>query len=111
MAVPGSVLSGRNRGSHALLKDGAKVVETAEDVLEDLGTWSTAVPKSLEGKSLPVDPLLAHMDPGEPYPLDRLVELTGMAPSRLLMRLTEFELRGQVARSGDGRFTRVLARR
>src|SRR4029079_11269627 len=37
MAVPGSVLGGRNRGSHALLKDGAKVVETADDILEELG--------------------------------------------------------------------------
>jgi hypothetical protein len=42
MAVPGSVLSGRNRGSHALLKDGAKVVETADDILQELG-WSSAV--------------------------------------------------------------------
>ena len=39
MAVPGSVLSGRNRGSHALLKDGAKVVESADDILEELG-WA-----------------------------------------------------------------------
>jgi DNA processing protein len=37
MAVPGSILGGRNRGSHALLKDGAKVVETADDILEELG--------------------------------------------------------------------------
>src|SRR4029079_12415013 len=37
MAVPGSVLGGRNRGSHALLKDGAKVVERADDILEELG--------------------------------------------------------------------------
>ena len=37
MAVPGSVLSGRNRGSHSLLKDGAKVVESAVDILEGLG--------------------------------------------------------------------------
>ena len=37
MAVPGSVLGGRNRGSHALLKDGAKVVESADDILEELG--------------------------------------------------------------------------
>ena len=41
MAVPGSVLGGRNRGSHALLKDGAKVVETADDILEELG-WPGA---------------------------------------------------------------------
>ena len=39
LAVPGSVLSGRNRGSHALLKDGAKVVETADDILEEMG-WN-----------------------------------------------------------------------
>ena len=37
MAVPGSVLTGRNRGSHSLLKDGAKVVETADDILDELG--------------------------------------------------------------------------
>ncbi len=37
LAVPGSVLSGRNRGSHSLLKDGAKVVESAVDILEGLG--------------------------------------------------------------------------
>ena len=42
MAVPGSILSGRNRGSHALLKDGAKVVETADDILEELGWPSSA---------------------------------------------------------------------
>lgn len=37
MAVPGSVLSGRHRASHALIKDGAKLVETADDILEELG--------------------------------------------------------------------------
>ena len=41
MAVPGSVLSGRNRGSHSLLKDGAKIVETADDILDELG-WHIA---------------------------------------------------------------------
>ena len=41
MAVPGSVLSGRNRGSHGLLKDGAKVVESADDILQELG-WQQA---------------------------------------------------------------------
>ena len=37
LAVPGNVLSGRNRGGHALLKDGARLVESADDVLEELG--------------------------------------------------------------------------
>ena len=38
LAVPGNVLNGRNRGGHALLRDGAKIVETADDILEELGS-------------------------------------------------------------------------
>ena len=37
MAVPGNVLSGRNRGAHALIRDGAKIVECADDIVEELG--------------------------------------------------------------------------
>ena len=53
MAVPGSVLGGRNRGSHGLLKDGAKVVESADDILEELG-WPAlrGGNGSLEGPAL-----------------------------------------------------------
>jgi DNA processing protein len=42
LAVPGHVLGGRNRGAHALLRDGAKIAETADDILEELGppSWS-----------------------------------------------------------------------
>ena len=37
MAVPGNVLSGRNKGGHALLRDGAKIVESADDIVRELG--------------------------------------------------------------------------
>ena len=37
LAVPGPVLGGRNKGAHALLRDGARIVETADDILEELG--------------------------------------------------------------------------
>ena len=40
LAVPGNVLSGRNRGAHALLRDGAKIVESADDILEELGLFA-----------------------------------------------------------------------
>src|SRR4029078_9441853 len=59
-AVPGSVLTGRNRGSHSLLKDGAKVVETADDILEELG-WPAARAGGGSGKLLNTDPLLDRM--------------------------------------------------
>jgi DNA processing protein len=109
MAVPGSILSGRNRGSHGLLKDGAKVVETADDILEELG-WPASTPASPSSdvpKSLISDVLLVGMAPGEAYGLEELMALTGLGAPRLLARLTEFELRGLVAGIGGGRYIRI----
>jgi DNA processing protein len=103
MAVPGSVLSGRNRGSHALLKDGAKVVETADDILQELG-WSSAA-RAEGSPHRRSEPLLAHMDPGEVYELDALAAATGLDAVRLLARLTELELDGLVSATG-GRYLR-----
>jgi DNA processing protein len=110
MAVPGSVLTGRNRGSHSLLKDGAKVVETADDILEELG-WPAARAAVESAKLLNPDPLLARMEAGEVYRLEELVETTGTAASKLLPRLMDLELQGYVAAVGGGRFTRTVARR
>lgn len=110
MAVPGSVLSGRNRGSHSLLKDGAKMVESADDILEELGWASMPIERggTRSGHAREEqDPLLARMDCGESYGLDALVAATGQAPARLLTRLMELELQGRVAKAG-GRFTRLL---
>ena len=42
MAVPGNVLSGRNRGGHALIKDGARIVESADDIVAELGLVACA---------------------------------------------------------------------
>ena len=106
MAVPGSVLSGRNRGSHQLLKDGAKVVETADDILEELG-WAPPAAGAVTGRKQP-DPLLSRMDAGEGYRLDDLVQATGMPAAKLLPRLLELELRGEIETAPGGRFMRVL---
>jgi DNA processing protein len=107
MAVPGSVLSGRNRGSHSLLKDGAKVVESADDILDGLG-WPVAPPASIPApKCLQQDNLLASMELGEVYRLDDLVERTGFSGPKLLTRLMELELAGLVSNTGSG-FARRL---
>jgi DNA processing protein len=113
MAVPGSVLNGRNRGSHLLIRDGAKVVETAVDILEDMG-WNSSIPPASEHQSvleagrklLVKDPLLARMEAGELYGLDQLVTLTGTSASKLLPRLMELELLGYIQAPGGGRFIR-----
>jgi DNA processing protein len=101
--VPGNVLSGRNRGAHALLKDGAKIVETADDILEELGMPASAPRTGHECG----DPILACLTPGEPSDLDAIAERSGLPAPRLLPRLFELELQGAVARVGGGRFVRV----
>ena len=121
MAVPGSVLGGRNRGSHALLKDGAKVVESADDILEELG-WpalSEALSDAgrLEGpactnakissNSLKIDSLLQRLTAGESYDLDEMSATVGLTGSQLLPRLTEWEMQGLLLRVAGGRY--VLA--
>jgi DNA processing protein len=102
LAVPGNVLSGRNRGAHALLRDGAKIVEGADDILEELGLPSRAA----RAGGVPGDSVLASLVPGEPADLDAIAERSGVAPAKLLPRLFELELQGLVARAGGGRFVR-----
>jgi DNA processing protein len=103
LAVPGNVLSGRNRGAHALLRDGAKIVETADDILEELRVPPGGVGPLASDRE---DPILACLTPGEPADLDAIAERTGVAAARLLPRLFELELAGLVARAGGGRFVR-----
>jgi len=112
MAVPGNVLTGRNRGGHALLRDGARIVETAADIVSELGLVGALLPA---GGSRGVaaaatscqDPMLAAMDTGHPYDLDALAALSGLGVARLLPRISELELRGLVRRLDGGRFIRL----
>lgn len=107
MAVPGNVLSGRNSGAHALIRDGAAIVETADDILEQTGVGSPGAAASAEASAPEApDPVLRHMDPGEVYGVDDLIERSGLDSAALLPRLTELEVAGRVARVGAGRFVR-----
>jgi len=114
LAVPGNILSGRNRGAHALLRDGAKIVESADDILEELGMVASA-PAShdrtagrVDGTgAAAADPVLDCLEPGEPSNLDEISERSGLQPPRLLPRLFELELQGLVRRAGGGRFVRI----
>ena len=112
LAVPGNVLSGRNRGAHALLRDGARIVESADDVLEELGmalgrAGNAGRAGTAGGENTARDPVLDALSVGEPADLDEIAERSGMNPSRLLPRLFELELKGRVTRVGGGRFLRV----
>jgi DNA processing protein len=117
LAVPGNVLGGRNYGAHALLRDGAKLVECADDILEELpasltqtglgiGDSGFAQKESQKLKLASQDPVLRAMDEGDPYDLDEIAERSGVDRMRLLPRLLELELAGALRRVDGGRFVR-----
>jgi len=111
MAVPGNVLSGRNRGAHALIRDGAKIVECADDIVEellDVATLTNACETALSSTSSAVsaDPIVTRMERGQAYDVDGLAALSGVENVRLLSRLIDLELQGHVRRVGGGRFMR-----
>ena len=113
MAVPGNVLSGRNRGGHALIRDGAKIVEGANDIVEELGLVEVGpqpeekAATGVRSSSSP-DRLLKVMDAGQPYDLDGLAAISGVDGVRLLPRLFALELQGLVRRVAGGRFMRPI---
>ena len=111
MAVPGNVLSGRSRGAHALIRDGAKIVECADDIVEELsGSWTSSarVEMTVSSNSSVVsdDPIVARMDEGQAYDVDGLAALSGLASVQLLARLIDLELQGRVRKVAGGRFMR-----
>jgi DNA processing protein len=103
-AIPGSIHSPQSRGCHALLKQGAKLVDSAEDILEEYR--GVRPPPAVASAPAPTDPLLASMG-FEPIGLDALVARTGRSAADLGARLLDLELAGRVARLPGQRFQRI----
>ena len=107
-AIPGSIHSPQSRGCHALIKQGAKLVESVADILEELrpGAASTARPRPASAVAPANDPVLEALG-FDPLTLDALAERTGWPPADLNIRLLELELDGRVARLPGQRFQRI----
>lgn len=132
-AIPGSIHAPQSRGCHALIRQGAKLVETAQDVLEELRLSSptalAAPPDKAPGRSkrslpsassrpspsplpqqqsldVPDSPLLQALG-YEPAGLDALQARTGLATATLQVELLELELAGEVVRLPGGWFQRL----
>lgn len=111
MAVPGPVREPTSRGCHALLRDGAALIECAEDVLRALGDRfkpHPGVPPAGEGPEAtsgeagepPLDPVDARVLRATGYEhtsLDRVVERTGLSAAQVGAALVRLELAGRVA--------------
>lgn len=127
-AIPGSIHAPQSRGCHALIRQGAKLVESAQDVLEELRLPASAAASALEGQaahgeedersgrggdagrdSIDTGPHAAVLSAlgFDPMGLDALGARTGMDAARLQVALLELELHGHVARLPGGLFQRM----
>lgn len=104
-AIPGSIHSPVARGCHKLIKQGAKLVETAQDVLEELGN-APQPPTSSETSTGSESPLLVALG-HDPCSLDQLSERTGLPTDQLLSELLALELTGQLATLPGNRYQRL----
>ena len=105
-AIPGSIHSPHARGCHALLRQGAKLVESAQDVLEDLRLVLPAAAAAQDSEQPEGEDALLEALGYDPMGLDALIARTGIPAPLLQARLLELELAGEVARLPGGLFQR-----
>ena len=116
-AIPGSIHAAQSRGCHALIKQGAKLVESPEDVLEELrpqtgGVEGTPLSIAENNHSMLGNGQIHHESAllealgFDPVGLDALLARTGLDTARLQAALLELELDGAVARLPGGLFQR-----
>ena len=121
LAVPGAVGNPLARGCHALLKDGAGLVEDYRDVLVALGIAIDAPPEPGRGAPARTDPGADDVDPevgallsaceGAPASFDQIVERCGLTAPRVSSMLLLLELDGAVAALPGGLYQRRSPKR
>jgi DNA processing protein len=118
MAIPGSIHSPLSKGCHELIRQGAKLVESADDVLSELPAGMIR-PREPGGRRPEQGMAVALLDPTDagvldciefaPIDLDGIVSASGLAASQVLAALTRLELGQRIERLADGRFCRCPA--
>ena len=109
-AVPGSIHSALSKGCHSLLKQGAKLVESADDVLVELGMIAlAAVKESPRDCVVEHDPLLEEIG-FAPASIDQLAQRTGLDAAKLAAQLSRLEIAGRIRALPGGCFQRVTTR-
>lgn len=104
-AIPGSIHAPQSKGCHALLKQGAKLVETAQDILEELGGLLVAPARDTVTQGTD-SALLGHLG-FDPVDVDTLSTRCGLTVSQLSAMLLTLELEGRVSTLPGGLYQRI----
>ncbi|HKB83915.1 MAG TPA: DNA-processing protein DprA [Burkholderiales bacterium] len=107
-AIPGSIHSPLSKGCHLLIKQGAKLAESSQDILEELGAAvaQRATTISPDDEVAHENPLLAALG-FDPLDLDTLCQRSGLTPDSASAMLLTLELEGSVSRLPGGKFQRL----
>ena len=106
-AVPGSIHATLSKGCHKLIQEGAKLVESADDILSDFGMASACTGSGMRHfGDAHGDALLAALAV-RPLSIDELAQRTGLEAATLAARLTRLEIQGTVQSIPGARFQRV----
>lgn len=104
-AIPGSIHSPLSKGCHALIKQGAKLVESAQDVLEEIGAAvATGAPRSQESAA---DHILLEKIGFDPCDIDTLIARSGLTTEAVSAMLLQLELEGRIASLPGGLYQRT----
>ena len=118
-AIPGSIHNPLSRGCHTLIRQGAKLVETAQDIIDELGplagAWASTGPVAGESagdpqESQPLDAEYTQLLDCIGYDqtsIDALVTRSGLTPAEVSSMLLQLELGGHVASSPGGLYNRL----
>ena len=105
-AIPGSIHSPHAKGCHALIKQGAKLVESAQDLLQELGLEGIATTPVGNGNGMVQSGLLAHIG-YDPCDVDARGARSGLTPDLVSAMLLQLELDGKVASLPGGLYQRI----
>jgi DNA processing protein len=104
-AIPGSIHMPQAKGCHALIKQGAKLVENPSDILDELG-WLSAAGDTASNISQ-AHPVFDHLG-FDPLDIDSLSQRSGLTIEALSAILLQLELEGQVATLAGGMYQRIV---
>jgi DNA processing protein len=117
-AIPGSIHNPQARGCHALIRQGAKLVESAQDIIEELGAMLGSLASGIDDATPPDQRLSRRLDDPDyqtllqalgydPISIDELIARTGLNAEAVSSMLLLLELEGHVSSAAGGRYSRA----